>query len=197
MGSRSIGVTADFAAASSRDKCESSLRGDLFGRPDSALVPRPIFYIKNSRRGAERSLVLAAMRRSCQYVEHLGIWEPHRMIDSIAAVTLATHDMARAVRFYRTLSLEIVHGGAEAEFTSFRAGAGYLNLTAQPVRRHWTWWGRVIFYESDVDGLYTRLIGAGYQPHAEPHDAEWGERFFHVTDPDGHELSFAWPNPKA
>src|SRR5438094_9365715 len=26
-----------------------------------------------------------------------------------------------------------------------------------------------------------------------PRDAEWGERFFHVTDPDGHELSFAWP----
>ena len=24
-------------------------------------------------------------------------------------------------------------------------------------------------------------------------DAEWGERFFHLTDPDGHELSFAWP----
>jgi uncharacterized glyoxalase superfamily protein PhnB len=22
---------------------------------------------------------------------------------------------------------------------------------------------------------------------------KWGERFFHVTDPDGHELSFAWP----
>ena len=24
-------------------------------------------------------------------------------------------------------------------------------------------------------------------------DAEWGKRFFHLTDPDGHELSFAWP----
>jgi hypothetical protein len=24
-----------------------------------------------------------------------------------------------------------------------------------------------------------------------PQDAPWGERFFHVTDPDGHELSFA------
>jgi catechol 2,3-dioxygenase-like lactoylglutathione lyase family enzyme len=75
------------------------------------------------------------------------------MIESISAVTLATHDMARAVRFYRMLGLEIVHGG-DAEFTSFRAGAGYLNLVAQPARRHWTWWGRVIFYGSDVDGLY-------------------------------------------
>ena len=26
---------------------------------------------------------------------------------------------------------------------------------------------------------------------APPEDASWGERYFHVTDPDGHELSFA------
>jgi uncharacterized glyoxalase superfamily protein PhnB len=51
----------------------------------------------------------------------------------------------------------------------------------------------VIFYDSDVDGLYARLIAAGCQIEAPPRDAEWGERFFHITDPDGHELSFAWP----
>jgi uncharacterized glyoxalase superfamily protein PhnB len=27
----------------------------------------------------------------------------------------------------------------------------------------------------------------------EPADAPWGERYFHVRDPDGHELSFARP----
>jgi hypothetical protein len=32
---------------------------------------------------------------------------------------------------------------------------------------------------------------AGYRPDTAPRDAEWGERFFHLTDPDGHELSFA------
>ena len=36
------------------------------------------------------------------------------MIDSISAVTLATHDMARAVRFYRMLGFEVVHHGGEA-----------------------------------------------------------------------------------
>jgi len=30
-----------------------------------------------------------------------------------------------------------------------------------------------------------------------PKDAPWGERFFHVTDPDGHEISFAEPLPVA
>ena len=50
------------------------------------------------------------------------------MIESISAVTLATHDMARAVRFYRMLGFEVVHGGDTGAFTSFRAGRSYLNL---------------------------------------------------------------------
>ena len=66
------------------------------------------------------------------------------MIESINAITLATHDMSRAVRFYRTLGFEIVHGDEDASFTSFRAGASYLNLIAQPTERIWSWWGRVI-----------------------------------------------------
>jgi catechol 2,3-dioxygenase-like lactoylglutathione lyase family enzyme len=115
------------------------------------------------------------------------------MIEAISAVTLATHDMARAVRFYRLLGLPLVHGSEDAAFTSFRIGPGFLNLIAQPTERGWSWWGRVIFYERDVDALHARLVAAGYRPEAPPRDAPWGERFFHLTDPDGHELSFAWP----
>jgi catechol 2,3-dioxygenase-like lactoylglutathione lyase family enzyme len=114
------------------------------------------------------------------------------MIRSISAVTLATHDMPRAVRFYSMLGLEVAHGGEDAAFTSFRAGASYLNLIADPAPRS-GWWGRVIFYDPDVDGLYARVIAAGLHPDTSPRNAEWGERFFHLTDPDGHELSFAWP----
>ena len=43
------------------------------------------------------------------------------MIESISAITLATHDMARAVRFYRMLGFEVLYGGDDAAFTSFRA----------------------------------------------------------------------------
>jgi catechol 2,3-dioxygenase-like lactoylglutathione lyase family enzyme len=119
--------------------------------------------------------------------------ERSQMIEGISAITLATHDMPRAVRFYYALGFEVAHGGAEAAFTSFRAGAGYLNLIAQPAKLHWTWWGRAIFYVSDVDGLYARVVAAGCTPDAAPRDAAWGERYFHLTDPDGHELSFARP----
>ena len=115
------------------------------------------------------------------------------MIKGISAVTLATHNMPRAVRFYRLLELPIVHGGEGSAFTSFRAGDNFLNLIAQPAERRWSWWGRLIFYHSDVDALHARLVAAGIRPDAAPRDAQWGERFFHITDPDGHGLSFAWP----
>ena len=115
------------------------------------------------------------------------------MVTGISAVTLATHDMARAVAFYRMLGWAVIHGGEQASFTSFRIGGNFLNLILQPAGREWSWWGRLIFYDDDVDGLYARLVAAGLRPEAPPRDAEWGERYFHITDPDGHELSFAWP----
>ena len=101
--------------------------------------------------------------------------------------------MPRAVRFYCALGFEVLHGNEQSSFTSFRAGINYLNLIAQPTEQRWSWWGRVIFYVADVDALYERALAAGCQPTTAPHDAEWGERFFHLIDPDGHELSFARP----
>ena len=114
-------------------------------------------------------------------------------INSISAVTLATHDMARAVRFYRALGFSLRYGGEGSSFTSFSVGASYLNLIGQSEDRQWSWWGRVIFYVSDVDALYERALAERLDPASAPRDAEWGERYFHLTDPDGHELSFAKP----
>lgn len=113
------------------------------------------------------------------------------MLESISAVTLATHDMGRAVRFYQALSFTLAHGGEQAPFTCLRIGPNFLNLTLQPADRQWSWWGRIIFYVADVDAMYARVMRTGIQPEGPPRDAEWGERFFHVRDPDGHELSFA------
>jgi catechol 2,3-dioxygenase-like lactoylglutathione lyase family enzyme len=106
---------------------------------------------------------------------------------------LLTADMARAVRFYEALGFALVHGGSDSPFSTFRAGDGFVNLQLAP---DWTRdgiWGRAIFWVDDVDGMHARAVAAGYSPAAPPADALWGERYFHLVDPDGHELSFARP----
>ncbi len=109
-------------------------------------------------------------------------------------MTLLTGDMARSVAFYKALGLPLLYGGPAAPFTSFRAGAGHLNLqldeAGSPPR---VLWGRVVLRVDDVDAMYRRALEAGFDSSTSPADAPWGERYFHIRDPDGHELSFARP----
>src|SRR5579883_1035210 len=96
---------------------------------------------------------------------------PSPTIEGISAVTLATDDMARAVRFYRGLGFAVRSGGERSSFTSLHAGSGYLNLMARPGSGPHPGWGRVIFYVSDVDAFYARALAAGLQPETAPADA--------------------------
>ncbi len=121
---------------------------------------------------------------------------PAPTIQSISAVTLAVKDMAKAFCFYQTLGFESLYGGEEASFSSFAVGTGYLNLFAQPVGAEQSFWGRVIFYVSDVDEFYQHVLAHDFRPEAPPRNAEWNERYFHMVDPDGHALSFARPLDK-
>ena len=118
--------------------------------------------------------------------------EPGGPVESISAVTLLTADMARSVAFYEDLGFRLLYGGAAADFTSFTVGDSYLNL--QPGTRGDTAiWGRIVFYVDDVDAMHARAVAAGHHPDTSPADAPWNERYFHLRDPDGHELSFARP----
>lgn len=115
------------------------------------------------------------------------------MIEKISAVTLRVSDMKASVRFYRNvLGMEVLYGGEESSFSSLRAKdakSAILNLEQGEAA---TSWGRLIFYVADVDEVWRYLKAHGFQPE-NPRDAAWGERFFHVRDPDAHELSFARP----
>jgi catechol 2,3-dioxygenase-like lactoylglutathione lyase family enzyme len=113
--------------------------------------------------------------------------------ESLNAVTLATHDMAASVAFYGVLGLELAFGGPDAPFSTFRVGpTDFVNLQLDPV---WTpparVWGRAIIWVDDVDAVYRRLVANGISPEFEPADAPWGERYFHVLDAAGHEISIA------
>ena len=110
-------------------------------------------------------------------------------VEHISAVTFAVRDMACSVAFYRQLGFTMLRGGEDASFSSFRFGEAFVNLAAVSTYKG-QWWGRVIFPVTQVDAYHQTLTAAGLQPD-KPMDAPWGERFFHISDPDGHELSFA------
>ena len=112
-------------------------------------------------------------------------------LEEINAVTLSVADMRRSFEFYSKLGFTLAYGSAEASFTSFHAGDQFLNLDLVPSYAQGRNWGRTIFHVSDVDAMYRRAIEAGLTPEMAPSDAPWGERYFHILDPDGHELSFA------
>jgi len=111
------------------------------------------------------------------------------VIQHISAVTFAVRDMARSVEFYQKLGFELVYGGERAAFSSLKAGEAFVNLSASPEYEH-QWWGRAIFRVDDADAHHRVLLAHGLTPEL-PRNGPWGERFFHLSDPDGHELSFA------
>ena len=115
-------------------------------------------------------------------------------IVSLSAVTLTVSDVARSAPFYEALGFVRKAGPAMPGFASFElggaAGVCYLNLL-EGAHGAVSGWGRVIFYVADVDAFYAHALASGARPEFAPRDAPWGERYFHLLDPDGHELSFA------
>ena len=114
-------------------------------------------------------------------------------VEKISAVTLRVANMTESVRFYRdVLGMELLYGGEGTGFSSLRARDTQFAILNLEQGEAATRWGRLIFYVTDVDALWNHLKGRGFDPEI-PRDASWGERYFHLPDPDGHELSFARP----
>ena len=109
-------------------------------------------------------------------------------VQRISAITIKASDMAKSVHFYtKLLGLKILYGGENAQFSSLQtldAKDTILNLEQGDVARDW---GRIIFYVEDVDKFWAYLKEKEFSPDR-PRDAEWGERYFHLYDPDGHQL---------
>ena len=94
-----------------------------------------------------------------------------------------------SVEFYEKLGFKVAYGGGHSTFATLRSGDAFVNLLATPsYQGHW--WGRAIFRVDNVDEHHRRLQAKGLEPES-PRDAPWGEGFFHIVDPDGHEISFA------
>ena len=121
-------------------------------------------------------------------------------VTKISAITLSVSDMKKSVEFYSKIpNFKIVYGGTDSKFTSFMiedTAKSYLNLRLNET--HSTDSSRIIFYVDDIDELFDYMkndetvLELG-KLESNPQDATWGERFFHVLDPDGYKLSFATP----
>jgi len=95
------------------------------------------------------------------------------MIDSISAVTLATHDMRRAVQFYRMLGLSCSMRRS-GDVTSFRRRDNYLNLIVQAGRAPVVLVGRLDFPRLRRRRAPFAVGRRRCRPDAAPRDAEWG-----------------------
>ena len=124
-------------------------------------------------------------------------------VTKISAVTLSVSVMKRSVEFYSNLpNFKMVYGGPDSQFTSYLVddvAKSYINLKLKSNASMLTPnFGRIIFYVDDVDAVFAYMendetISRLCRLESKPEDAVWGERFFHVLDPDGYKLSFATP----
>ena len=113
-------------------------------------------------------------------------------VERIDAITFATVEMGKSVAFYEALGFTIAFGDTSASFVTLQSGSCFVNLWLVEAEVFpSSWWGRTIFHVDDVDEMYQRAVSAGLSPEDEPKDAPWGERFFPIQDPSGHDLSFA------
>ena len=131
-------------------------------------------------------------------------------VSKISAVTIFTKNMKNSCMFYSSIpKFEISYGGPDSNFTTFKISQSpdmYLNIELQQqivektnsVDREYC---RIIFHTDDVDALYYYLrnddiISNLGKFETKPTNAEWGERFFQVRDPDGYPIVFATPLSK-
>jgi catechol 2,3-dioxygenase-like lactoylglutathione lyase family enzyme len=141
----------------------------------------------------------------------------------ISAITLRVKDMEKSCTLYSKIpGFSLTYGGKPSDrFTTFEIGKGsktttYLNLeliekeeekdSADFYKKSNLGrkmkgredFGRIIFHSENVDKLFSYMKKDEYISKSivfenEPTNAPWGERFFHIREPNGYQLSFAQP----
>jgi len=133
-------------------------------------------------------------------------------ITKISAITIFTKDMKKSCMFYSSIpKFELSYGGPDSNFSTFKISQSpdmYLNIesisskqkvekvTSAKSWKHDSY--RIIFHTEDVDALYYYLrndekVSNLGKFENKPADADWGERYFQMYDPDGNTIVFATP----
>ncbi len=112
------------------------------------------------------------------------------------AIGIVTSDMARSIRFYRLLGLDVPETPEEGHVDTFLPnGVRFMLDSEHTVRSFRPDWAREtgnqlgLAFEcesaSEVDDVYARMVEAGFDGEKEPWDAFWGQRYAQLQDPDG------------
>ena len=132
-------------------------------------------------------------------------------VTKISAITIFVKNMKDSCMFYSSIpKFEISYGGPDSNFTTFKISQSpdmYLNIQSDSGKQeaekvmsssNWISHHRIIFQTEDVDTLYYYLrnddtVSNLGKFETKPTDADWGERYFQMRDPDGYEIVFARP----
>ena len=112
------------------------------------------------------------------------------------AIGIVVSDMAASIRFYRLLGLDLPDTPEEGHVEASMPGGTRLMLDSEEVLRSFRPdWSRQtgnqvsLAFEcsspAEVDDVYARMTGGGFEGEKEPWDAFWGQRYAQLRDPDG------------
>jgi lactoylglutathione lyase len=111
---------------------------------------------------------------------------------SLEGLTLHVADVERSRAFYERLPGAVVLSHRPGQFALLQIGKTRLGL----LTRRFLAAGAPGFHleisteAAGVDELYEHVRSAGLEPDGPPANRAWGERTFHVTDPDGNLVEF-------
>lgn len=112
------------------------------------------------------------------------------------AIGIVVRDMAETIRFYRLLGLDVPETPDEGHVDTFLPNGVRFMLDTQEVMQSFReGWSRsegnqvALAFEcsspAEVDELYARVTGAGFESEKEPWDAFWGQHYAQLRDPNG------------
>jgi uncharacterized glyoxalase superfamily protein PhnB len=120
------------------------------------------------------------------------------------AIGVVVSDMATSIRFYRLLGLEMPDTPDEGHVEAPQLNGTRLMLDGEEVVKSFLpGWSREtgnqvsLAFEcgspAEVDEVYARVTGGGFEGAKEPWDAFWGQRYALLRDPDGVEVNLYAP----
>jgi catechol 2,3-dioxygenase-like lactoylglutathione lyase family enzyme len=117
-------------------------------------------------------------------------------VPQLNAIGIVASDLARSIRFYRLLGVDVPETPGEGHIDTFLPnGVRFMLDTEDVIRSFRPEWSRetgnqiALAFEcasaAEVDETYARVVAAGFHGEKEPWDAFWGQRYAQLQDPDG------------